>query len=145
MKSFVFFLYLLLCSQAVYAADHVKKTEKGLFSINLSMVGKTLENGVNAFDLVVRDKKGKSVDEAELAVTPWLPAMGQGVWDKPVVTVRGRGKYHVSNIVTTINGRWELKIAVNKGSLKDRAVFFFEVANAGPAPRENAYVPRGNY
>jgi protein SCO1 len=145
MRSLVVFLSLLFCSQAVYAAGYVKKTDKGLFSLEVSTSGKGLQNGVNSLDIIVRDKSGKSAEGAEITVTPWLPAMGQGVWEKSVVTVQGAGKYHVQNIVTTLNGRWELKIDIRKGAVKDRAVFSFDVTGAGPATRKEADLPRGKY
>jgi protein SCO1 len=135
---------LLLCP-CLYAADYVQKSEKGLFSLEMAVNGNSLKNGDNSVDVVVRDKSGKSVEGAELTVTPWLPAMGQGVWDKPAVTVRGAGKYHIQNIVTTINGRWELKFDIRKGTLKDKAVFSFDISGNGPSTRKEAEQPRGKY
>ena len=148
MKSVIAGICMLVMCGAAVGADRnpfAKTTEKGEFTLEVVSSVKELRNGTNALDFVVRDKKGKSVEGADLTVTPWLPAMGQGVWDKPVVTDQGAGKYHVQNIVTTVNGRWELKIAVRKGPLKDQAVFSFDVTGKGPAVRREADLPRGKY
>jgi protein SCO1 len=135
---------LLLCP-SLYAADLVQKTEKGLFTLEMAVIGTSLNNGANAVDVVVRDKSGKTVDGAELTVIPWLPAMGHGVWEKPAVTMEGTGKYHVRNIVTNMTGRWELKIDVSKGAIKDRVVFSFDVSGREPASRKDADQSRGKY
>ena len=161
MKSLVAFLCILLGCSLGYAAERnpsdrsvpaghaakgvALKTNKGVFALEVLTGGHGLKSGVNAVDIVVRDKNGKSVEGAELTVTPWLPAMGQGVWDKPMVTERGAGKYQVQNIVTNVNGRWELKIDVRKGNLKDQAVFSFDVAGKEPAPGKEADRPKGDY
>jgi protein SCO1/2 len=117
-----------------------------MFSLEMALSGNSLKSGANTVDVVVRDKSGKSVEGAELTVTPWLPAMGQGVWEKPVVTVEGAGKYHVQNIVTNITGRWELKIDVKKGPLKDKAVFAFDVSSKEPAATwKDTGQPKGKY
>jgi len=148
MKAFITGICMLIVCSAAFAADRspiVKATEKSEFTLEVVSGIKELKNGTNTLDLVVRDKKGKSVEGAKLTVTPYMPAMGQGVWDKPAVTDQGAGKYHVQNIVTTVNGRWELKIDVRKGSLKDQAVFSFDVTGKAPAARTEADLPRGNY
>jgi len=145
MKSVVILFSLLLWSQTLYAADYVQKTVKGTFNLEMAVSGHSLKSGDNAVDITVRDKNGKAVEGAEIKVTPWLPAMGQGVWDKPVVTDRGAGKYHVQNIVTTLGGRWELKVEVRKGAQKDQAVFTFEIADKGPATGKTTSLPKGKY
>ena len=144
MRSLVVLLLLLSC-QSLYAADFVQKTEKGLYSLVISVSGNSLKSGTNTLDVVVRDKGGKTVDGAELTVTPWLPSMGQGVWDKPVVTDRGAGRYHIQNIVTTINGRWELRIDVKKASARDKAVFAFDVTEKEASTRKGTAQPKEKY
>ena len=145
MKLVVACISVLLLCPCLCAAGQVQKTEKGTFSLEMALSSNSLKSGANAVDVVVRDKSGKSVEGAELTVTPLLPATGQGVWEKPVVTVKGAGKYHIQNIVTNMTGRWELKIDVRKGTLKDRAVFSFDVAGIESAPRKDADVSRGKH
>jgi protein SCO1/2 len=161
MKLAVALLCLLFCCPAAYAAqdtpdrhtqpakqhadDHVQTTEKGTFGLEMMVNGQELKNGPNTLDITVRDKDGKNVEGAELTVTPWMPAMGHGVWDKPVVTERGGGKYHVENVRIIMNGLWALKVAVRKGEQEDRAEFTFRVAEKEQQARKEPEKPRENY
>src|SRR6185369_7413791 len=67
----------------------------------------------------------------KVAITPWMPTMGHGVWDKPVVTERGGGIYHVENIKIIMNGRWDLRVSVTKGTLEGQVIFPFDVTEKG--------------
>jgi protein SCO1/2 len=145
MKSIVVFISLLVCSQWLYAADYTQKSEKGIFSLELTVSGKGLKNGSNTLEVVVRDKGGKSVEGGDLTVTPWFPAMGHGVWDKPAVTDKGSGKYIVRNVLTNMTGKWELRFDVKKGSSRDRAVFVFNVSDQETSARKEVERPRGKY
>jgi len=107
---------------------HSRTSESGLFRLEMVVGGKDLKQGPNAFDLAVRDKNGKPVMAAEIALTPWMPQMGHGVWDKPTVTERPGGIYHVENVVVIMGGRWDLKVTIKKGNLVDRALFSYDVA-----------------
>jgi protein SCO1/2 len=111
-------------------------SEKGAFGLELMLAGGELKIGPNALDIVLRDQAGKGVEGAELSVTPWMPTMGHGVWEKPVLRERGGGSYHVENVVIIMGGLWELKVAVKKGELEDRGVFSFTVAEDKPAQKE---------
>lgn len=101
----------------------VKRTEKGLYDVSLSLAGPEFAVGANSVNLMIRDAGGKPVTGAEVVVTPWLPSGGHGVWDKPSVSERGGGAYRVDNIVLARSGQWELRISVKKGAGADRAVF----------------------
>jgi protein SCO1 len=103
-------------------------TSDGAYTLELSLKGGKLEPGPNSIDLKVIDKAGLAVEGAEIGITPWMPSMGHGVWDKPVVTERAGGLYHIENIKIVMGGRWELRVKVRKGSLEEQAVFPFEVA-----------------
>src|SRR6185369_8155665 len=156
MKFVVAFLGLLLCCPPVQAAGpapqdrHTESapgqargffqtTENGAFRLELSPgVGK-LEQGPNSLDMTVRDKSGLTVEGAEVAITPWMPSMGHGVWDKPVVTERGGGNYHAENVKIIMGGRWDLRITIRKGTLEGRAIFPFDVTEVvGQAPQKGA-------
>lgn len=123
----------------------VKTTEKGAFGLEMTVRGKELKNGPNALDIMVRDKAGKAVEGADLTITPWMPDMGHGVWEKPVVKERGGGNYHVGNVMIIMGGRWDLRVTVKKGEQEDRAVFSFDVAEKEEAPRKEAEKPTEGY
>lgn len=116
----------------------VRTTEKGLFSVSLEIEGRELAQGANNLILQVRDKSGGSVTGAKVAVTPWLPAGGHGVWEKPVVTERGGGTYRAENVVLARSGQWELRVVVTRGGEEDRAVFSVPVSAGGKKPGEEA-------
>src|SRR5690348_464596 len=112
MRFAVAVLGLLFCCQPVLASDSglqdqqakpapsqvkglFQTTENGAFRLELLLAGGKLELGPNSLDMMVRDKAGRVVEGAKVAITPWMPTMGHGVWDKPVVSELGGGSYHV--------------------------------------------------
>lgn len=145
MKSCVAFLLALFLCAPLYAADSVQKTEKGLFTLELSVAAGGLKTGTNSFDITVRDRSGKYVEGARLTVVPWLQEKNHGVWEKPVVTERGDGKYHVENVAIAMAGRWHIRIIVAKGTQEDRTEFPFAVARNEQPPPIKADKPKGKY
>lgn len=139
MRSFAIALILLLSTVIAHAAAAdaplSRATDGGTFTVELRPSGNALKLGPNTLDLVLTDRAGKPVAGAEIAVTPWMPSMGHGVWEKPVVTDRGRGSYQVGNVAIIMGGDWELRLTVAKGGKKERVVFSYQVAEqAAPAP-----------
>jgi len=145
MKLIAVCLTLLLSWQTVLAADFDRKTEKGIFNVELSIKGTSLKSGVNSLDLKIRDKSGRDLEGAKVTVTPWMPEKNHGVWEKPQVTEKGGGRYRVDNVAVATAGRWDLKVSVTKGALEDRALFSFDVARNDPATDRSGDTPRGNY
>jgi len=140
MKTAFIFILVLFYPFGVYAlhTDHdgsspqkhyeeslFKVTEKGLFSVEMVIKGKELKTGVNTLDIIVHDKHNKDVVGAEITITPWMPSMGHGVFEKPVVTERGGGLYSVGNIILIMGGHWELRVQVKKNGLTDSVTFDF--------------------
>ena len=124
----------------------VKKSEKGLFTLELAAAGGALKTGPNSLDLTLRDKNGKPVEGAKLNVVPWLPEKNHGVWEKPTVAERGAGKYRVDNVAIAIPGRWDLRVAVKKEAQEDQAVFPFTVVRKEPpAPSVPAKADKPKY
>jgi hypothetical protein len=117
----------LRAEDSTSTAPVVQATDSGLFKISLAVTGGAITTGGNALDLVVRDKSGAKVNGAEVTVTPWMPRHGHGVWEKPEVTERGDGNYHVKNVEITGDGLWDIRVAVAKGQNKGTAVFSFTV------------------
>lgn len=111
-------------------------SEKGDFVLQLKLSEPALKLGPNSADITLTDRAGQPVEGALVTVTPWMPTMGHGVWDKPVVKESGGGRYHVENVVIIMGGLWELKLAIKRGEREDRAVFSMTVAEATPAQQE---------
>lgn len=100
-------------------------TENGLFSVEMVVKEHELKTGVNALDLIVHDNRDRDVIGAKIEVTPWMPEMGHGAFEKPVITERGGGLYTVENIELIMGGHWELRINVSAEGRSDSVVFDF--------------------
>lgn len=146
-KLFVLFLIILLSScaptgqeahkHAEEAHEHDAKftkhydqslfevTQQGLYSVEMVIKHETLTVGMNEIDLIVHDQNDKDIVGADIVVTPWMPEMGHGVMEKPVVTERGGGIYAVENIALIMPGHWELRVETTKDGRTDTAVFDF--------------------
>jgi protein SCO1 len=159
MKTAAVLLFLIFCCPAAHAGsssaalpaalqgraeEPPRESEQGHFLLELPVKGQGLKIGPNTLDIVLRDRAGKGVEGAKLSVTPWMPTMGHGVWDKPAVRELGGGTYRVTNVVIIMGGGWELRVAIRKGALEDRGVFSFNVAEATP-PRQEPEQPREGY
>jgi hypothetical protein len=107
-----------------------KLTDNNLYSLELVVPEKQLAMGVNTVEIIVHHAKGGDVPQAELTVTPWMPSMGHGAMQKPVVTERGGGLYSVDNIVFSMTGHWQLQVKVAKDGNEDTAVFDFPEVKA---------------
>jgi hypothetical protein len=106
-----------------------RMTANGLYSVKIVIKDQALNVGVNTFDIIVHDKNGKEVTGAEINVVPWMPEMGHGVFDKPVVKEKGGGTYNVENIVLIMEGRWEMRLKIKKDNAEDNVTFAFPVSS----------------
>lgn len=77
------------------------------------------------FDLF--DAGGEVVADAAISVEPWMPAHGHGSPETPSVMEMSAGNYHVTNIVYSMPGTWDLRIDVDTGEVSDRFVVTYEV------------------
>jgi len=107
-----------------------KLTDNNLYSLELVIPDKHLMMGVNTIEIIVHHATGGDVAQADLTVTPWMPSMGHGVLQKPVVTERGGGLYSVDNVVLSMTGHWQLQVKVAKDDKTDTAVFDFPEVKA---------------
>lgn len=108
-----------------YEESLFKVTENGMFSIEMIIKEEGLKAGINAVELIIHDKNDRDVIGADISVTPWMPEMGHGVFEKPVITEGGGGLYTVENIILVMGGHWELKVHVKADDIVDGAVFDF--------------------
>jgi putative copper resistance protein D len=105
----------------------LKMTANGLYSVQIAIKDKDLKVGVNTFDISVHDKNGKEVTGAEIDVVPWMPEMGHGVFDKPVVKEKGGGTYSVENVILIMGGQWELRLKIRNNSVESYVTFSLQV------------------
>jgi hypothetical protein len=107
-------------------ADGIRlTTEKGLYSVEMSIPEKSLKVGVNTVDLIIHDKNDRDVTGAEITFTPWMPEMEHGVFQEPVIVEKGSGLYRIEDIILMMSGHWEIRINVKKGNMIDKIVFDF--------------------
>ena len=59
-------------------------------------------------------------DGVDIALVPWMDAMGHGTSIKPSVSAVGGGKYVVSNVSLFMPGTWSLRFAFS-GAVNDEA------------------------
>jgi hypothetical protein len=108
----------------------MKTTDINLYTLEMVIPEKHLQMGVNTVEIIVHHATGGDVAQAELTVTPWMPSMGHGVMEKPVIIERGGGLYTVDNLVFSMTGHWQLQVKVAKDDKVDTAVFDFPEVKA---------------
>lgn len=113
-----------------YDQSMAEWTGNRLFTIEMVIPEQELRMGVNTLEVIVHDNKNRDVPGAEVSITPWMPAMGHGVTEKPEVTERGGGLYSVNNVVLSMTGHWQLKVKVAKAGVEDEAIFNFPQVKA---------------
>ncbi len=106
-----------------YEESIFRLSEKGRYSVEMLLRSGELKTGVNTIDIIVHDKHDNDVTGAKVKVVPWMPEMGHGVFETPLITEKGGGLYNVENVIFSMSGHWELKISINKDGLEDRVVF----------------------
>ena len=102
-----------------------KLTDNDLYSLELVIPNKNLMMGVNTIEIIIHHATGGDVAQAEMTVRPWMPSMGHGVMEKPVITERGGGLYSVDNIIFSMVGHWQLQVGISKDGKEDTAIFDF--------------------
>ena len=113
-----------------FESSVTKLTDNNLYSLELVIPDEQLKMGVNSIEIIVHHGTGGDVAQAEITVTPWMPSMGHGVKQKPVVIERGGGLYSVENIVLSMTGHWQLQVKIAKDDKIDTAVFDFPEVKA---------------
>ena len=108
-----------------YESSLFEVSRNGLYSVEMVLGAPGLLTGVNALDIIVHDNTDHDVVGAEISVTPWMPMMGHGTYEPPVVTEKGGGLYSVENVILVMSGLWELRVNISKDGVTDTAVFSF--------------------
>ncbi len=112
-------------------------TAEKRFSIEFELEGNKLKVGGNRGELVIHDSNDRDVKGARITVTPWMPDMGHGVPEVPVVKENEGlfgSRYLVENLQINMGGRWEILVEVEKDGVADGAVFEFpDVGGKGGA------------
>ncbi|HEX6275301.1 MAG TPA: FixH family protein [Polyangiaceae bacterium] len=98
-------------------------SESGALSIAWKCVSQDAPaRGLNRFELSIASTESEApVDGLALSMVPFMPAMGHGSSTVPEITALGGGKYEADDVVLSMPGVWELRIAIT-GEEPDYAV-----------------------
>lgn len=113
-----------------YEGSLTTLTADKLYSLELVVPRNEVRMGVNSLELIVHHGVGGDTPGATVTVVPWMPSMGHGVMEKPVITERGGGVYTIDNVVFSMTGHWQLKVTVDKDGKADSALFDFKEVKA---------------
>lgn len=142
-------LSVLATAPAVsYAAGdtQTRTSQKGAYQADVTVVGGGgLRIGPNSVEIRLRDRTGRPLEGARLTVAPWMTDTDSGVWEKPVVSEKGKGLYGADNVSIVRSGRWELKLSVKHGSLEDRIVVSYNVAGKEQQAQPKPAKAKGGY
>lgn len=110
------------------AEDAVVTSASGMLQVEArTLDGEAPLRGVNAFDIeIARADSGEPLADAQVTLTPWMPAMGHGTSVKPAMTAVGEGHYHAQQVYLFMPGLWELRISI-AGSVQDDAALRFQI------------------
>ena len=81
----------------------------GMYQVDLLGHASVTTRGNHDVQLVITDPTGAAVDDLDLTVVPWMPAMGHGTSITPVVTPMGDGTYAIDRVDLFMPGLWELR------------------------------------
>ncbi len=84
-------------------------------------------SGQNSLEFVLADEDGNPIEGAEVTATPFMPSMGHGSTEVPIVKELEDGEYLATNIVYTMKGEWTLTIEVKTDSTEDSFVLLYDV------------------
>jgi YtkA-like len=113
-------------------------TEHAAYSVEILLDDKEYKIGKNVIGIVIHDANDKDVSGAEITFVIKDIGTGEISAVTPIVTDKGNGLYIISGLDLQKAGKWELAIAVRKGSIKDHVKFMFPDAR-------KARVPKGRY
>lgn len=104
------------------------ETDAGLYAVRFSadpdpfVSGEPVALGMELYAAGTED----GVEGASIVVTPWMPDMGHGISDAPVVTEQGGGRYEAT-FTFSMGGYWELGVDVDASAGTDSVAVPYEV------------------
>jgi YtkA-like len=91
----------------------------GAYDVSLLAHASTLTRGNYTLQYVVTSTAdGSPVDNLELTIVPWMPAMGHGTSITPTVTGLGSGTYELDDIDLFMAGLWQLRTTSGSDSVE---------------------------
>ncbi len=102
-----------------------RATSKGLFRVSVkSAVNPIPMNRIHRWTVRVADARGRPVSGARIAVDGGMPEHRHGLPTAPKAAPAGDpGSYVINGMKFSMDGWWELKLAVEAGGRTDRVTF----------------------
>jgi len=102
-------------------------TDKGQLNVELRLSPQPPVAGLDEVQYVVTDMAtGAPVDGLDIAIVPWMPAMGHGASVTPVLEAMGKGVYDFTDVSLFMPGEWQLRTKFS-GQVTDSAAPTFTV------------------
>lgn len=97
-------------------------------SVTVALAMNPARLGRNTATVTLAGANGVPVDNATLQVDVYMPAMGHGSTEVPVVTNNGGGRYTVSKVTFTMQGTWRVTVtATAPGGLTGSQIYTYPV------------------
>jgi YtkA-like len=78
--------------------------------------------GTSSVQLLLTDPAtGKPIEDEQITLVPWMPAMGHGSDENPVFQSLGKGQYLFTNVDLFMPGEWLLRFEFS-GTVTDSAL-----------------------
>jgi hypothetical protein len=102
-----------------------RSTDRGLFRVKVaSAVSPIPMNAIHRWTVEISDPSGRPVPGAMLSVDGGMPEHGHGLPTSPrAVPGNAAGKYTIQGLKFSMDGWWELKLAINAAGKSDKVTF----------------------
>jgi hypothetical protein len=102
-------------------------SDQGLYEAHVTPDPSPPQTGENELMMHVMTPEGDGVEGLTLTAEPWMPAHGHGSPEEPAVEEQGDGMYAVTNLVYSMPGRWEVRVAIEGAPGSDTLVLKYSV------------------
>ncbi len=98
-------------SQYIHVQDG--STSSGLHRLEVWAPVVPLKRGIQNLRVrLVKIDSGQLAKGCRLSLQPWMPDMGHGIEDVPVVIERSTGQFEINGLDLFMPGKWELRFQV---------------------------------
>jgi hypothetical protein len=108
-----------------------KDTKNKLFRLVIYPPEGGFQVGFNELKMLIKTPNSSEITGASVSIKPWMPSMGHGVSEIPVVKEIGAGVYIASNVGFSMPGQWQLIVNTNQNGKSDEAIFEFTAVDMG--------------
>ena len=102
-----------------------RKTESGLFQVSVRSAEQPIPmNRIHRWTVKLSDARGRPVADARIVVDGGMPEHGHGLPTAPKATPGPQaGTYVINGMKFSMDGWWELKLAIEAGGRSDRVTY----------------------